>query len=81
MPLTHNGFSCLRSKCLQAQSDWTNAIPIFGSIVVKGKLPEATIVSVAAEKNVDFPTFALPINPICNTHKNLILLISIAEIV
>jgi hypothetical protein len=48
---------------------------------VNGKLPEATGVSVAAEKNVDFPTFAFPSNPICNTHKNVILLISIAEIV
>ena len=55
--------------------------PTFGSIVVNGKLPEATGVSVAAEKNVDFPTFAFPINPICNTHKKLILLISIAEMV
>jgi hypothetical protein len=48
---------------------------------VNGKFPEGTVVSVAAEKNVDFPTFAFPINPICNTHKNVILLISIAEIV
>jgi hypothetical protein len=54
---------------------------MFGSIVVKGKFPDATGVSVAAEKRVDFPTFAFPSKPICNTLKNLILLISIAEIV
>ena len=36
-----------------------------------GKLPEATGVSVAAEKNVDFPTFAFPINPICNTQSKI----------
>ena len=38
-------------------------------------------VSVAAEKNVDLPTFALPSNPICMTQKDVIVLISIAEIV
>ena len=59
----------------------TYATPTFGSIVVKGKLPDATRVSVAAEKKVDFPTFALPSRPICNNVKNSILLISIAEIV
>ena len=48
---------------------------------MNGKSPEATGVSVAAEKNVDFPTFAFPNKPICNNVKNLILLISIAEIV
>jgi len=47
----------------------------------KGEITRSTGVSVAAEKNVDFPTFALPSNPICNTDKNVILLISIAEIV
>ena len=66
---------------MQAQSDLTYATPIFGSIVVNGKFPDATGVSVAAEKKVDFPTFALPNNPICNNLKNSILLISIAEIV
>jgi hypothetical protein len=50
-------------------------------MVVNGKFPDATGVSVAAEKNVDFPTFALPSNPICNTVKNSFLLISIAEII
>ena len=48
---------------------------------MNGKLPEATAVSVAAEKNVDLPTFALPSNPICITQKDVIVLISIAEIV
>jgi hypothetical protein len=81
VPFTHNSFSCLISKCLQAQSALTNATPTLGSIVVKGKFPVATGVSVAAEKNVDLPTFAFPSKPICNTVKNLILLISIAEIV
>ena len=66
---------------MQAHLDFTYATPTFGSIVVKGKFPVATEVSVAAEKNVDFPTFALPNKPICNTGKELILLISIAEIV
>jgi hypothetical protein len=66
---------------MQAHSDFTYATPTFGSIVVKGKLPVATEVSVAAEKNVDFPTFALPNKPICNNVKDPILLISIAEIV
>jgi hypothetical protein len=81
VPFTHNSFSCLILKCLQAQSALTYATPMFGSIVVKGKFPDATGVSVAAEKRVDFPTFAFPSKPICNTLKNLILLISIAEIV
>ena len=66
---------------MQAHLDFTYATPTLGSIVVKGKLPVATEVSVAAEKNVDLPTFAFPSKPICNTIKNLILLISIAEIV
>ena len=48
---------------------------------MNGKLPVGTGVSVAAEKNVDLPTFAFPSKPICNTHKNAIVLISIAEIV
>ena len=43
----------------------TGTTPTFGSIVVNGKLPEDTVVSVAAEKNVDFPTLAFPSNPIC----------------
>jgi hypothetical protein len=34
-------------------------------MVVKGKLPIVTGASVAAEKNVDFPTFVFPSNPIC----------------
>ena len=37
-------------------------------------MPIDTGVSVAAEKKVDFPTFAFPNKPICNTHKNVILL-------
>ena len=68
-------------KCLHAQSAFTYATPMFGWIVVNGKLPIGTGVSVEAEKNVDFPTFAFPSKPICNTHKNSIVLISIAEIV
>ena len=66
---------------MHAQSAFTYATPIFGSIVVKGKFPDATWVSVAAEKKVDFPTFAFPSKPICNIVQNSILLISIAEIV
>ena len=54
---------------------------MFGSIVVNGKLPEATRVSVAAEKKVDFPTFALPNKPTCNKNQTVILHISIAEII
>jgi hypothetical protein len=54
---------------------------MLGSIVVKGKFPVGTGVSVAAEKKVDFPTFAFPSKPICNTNKNSFVLISIAEIV
>ncbi|KAG2479086.1 MAG: hypothetical protein NPMRth3_1490003 [Nitrosopumilales archaeon] len=66
---------------MQAQSVFTYATPTFGSMVVNGKFPVGTGVSVAAEKNVDFPTFALPNNPICMNKKNSILHISIAEIV
>ena len=62
IPFKHNSFLCLISKCLQAQSALTNATPTLGSIVVKGKFPVATGVSVAAEKNVDLPTFAFPVN-------------------
>ena len=50
-------------------------------MVVNGKFPVATGVSVAAEKNVDLPTFALPKSPICMHKKNSIVHISIAEIV
>ena len=69
------------SKCLQAQSDLTYATPTLGSIVVKGKLPVGTGVSVAAEKKVDLPTLAFPNKPICINHKKGIVHISIAEIV
>ena len=54
---------------------------MFGSIVVNGKFPVGTGVSVAAEKKVDFPTFAFPNKPICNILVNFIVHISIAEIV
>jgi hypothetical protein len=49
--------------------------------VVNGKLPVGTGVSVAAEKKVDFPTFAFPSKPICNIIIKFIVHISIAEIV
>ncbi len=48
---------------------------------MKGKLPDATGVSVAAEKKVDFPTFAFPSQPICIYDKKPIVDISIAELV
>ena len=54
---------------------------MLGSIVVNGKLPVGTGVSVAAEKKVDFPTFAFPSNPICINDRKGIVHISIAEIV
>ena len=38
---------------------------MLGLIVVNGKFPVGTGVSVAAEKKVDLPTFAFPSNPIC----------------
>lgn len=41
-------------------------IPIFGSIVVNGKLAVCTPRLVAALKNVDLPTFDFPIIPINN---------------
>tara|TARA_B100000749_G_scaffold123661_1_gene94706 strand:- start:1022 stop:1186 length:165 start_codon:yes stop_codon:yes gene_type:complete len=50
---------------LQAHVVLTYAIPTLGSMVVNGKLPIWTGVSVAAEKNVDLPTLALPRRPIC----------------
>ena len=68
VPFLHKEFSCFNSKCLQAQSVITYATPTFGSIVVNGKLPIETGASVAAEKNVDFPTLVLPSNPICMPH-------------
>ena len=61
LQLPHNP----NSKCVHAHGFRTCATPTFGSIVVKGKFPVATLVCVAAEKNVDLPTFALPSNPIC----------------
>jgi hypothetical protein len=66
---------------LQAQSFFTYATPTFGSIVVNGKFPVGTGVSVAAEKKVDLPTFAFPSKPICINDKVPIVHISIAEIV
>jgi len=66
---------------LHAQSAFTYAIPTFGSIVVNGKFPVGTGVSVAAEKKVDLPTFAFPSKPICIINKKWIVHISIAEIV
>ena len=60
LQLPHNP----NSKCVHAHGFRTCATPTFGSIVVKGKFPVATLVCVAAEKNVDLPTFALPSNPI-----------------
>jgi hypothetical protein len=65
VPFLQSGLSCFNSKCLQAQSLITYATPTLGSIVVKGKFPIDTGASVAAEKNVDFPTLVLPSNPIC----------------
>jgi len=51
---------------LQTQVTLTNATPIFGLIVVNGKLAIGIDESVAALKNVDLPTFALPNKPIIN---------------
>ena len=51
---------------LQTQVTLTNAMPIFGLIVVNGKLAIGIDESVAALKNVDLPTFALPNKPIIN---------------
>ena len=65
VPLTHELFPHLFSRFLHAQSTFTWATPTLGSIVVKGKFPVGTTVSVAAEKKVDFPTFAFPKRPIC----------------
>ena len=59
------------SKCVHAHGFRTCATPTFGSIVVKGKFPVATLVCVAAEKNVDLPTFALPSNPICIVYESV----------
>jgi hypothetical protein len=42
---------------------------MLGLMVVKGKLAIGTDESVAALKNVDLPTFALPNNPIINRNK------------
>jgi hypothetical protein len=52
---------------LQTQFTLTNATPIFGLIVVNGKLAIGIDESVAALKNVDLPTFALPNKPIINS--------------
>jgi len=50
---------------LHAQSFFTYVIPTLGFIVVKGKFPIWTGVSVAAEKKVDLPTLVFPRRPIC----------------
>ena len=68
-------------KCLQAQSVLICVTPTLGSIVVNGKLPIGTDVSVAAEKNVDFPTFAFPKSPICMENQNRFIHISIAAMI
>ena len=47
LQLPHNP----NSKCVHAHGFRTCATPTFGSIVVKGKFPVATLVCVAAEKN------------------------------
>jgi len=54
---------------LQTQFTLTNATPIFGLIVVNGKLAIGIDESVAALKNVDLPTFALPNKPIINSKR------------
>jgi hypothetical protein len=54
---------------LQTQFTLTNATPIFGLIVVNGKLAMGIDESVAALKNVDLPTFALPNKPIINSKR------------
>jgi len=80
VPFTQRSFLWFIPKCLQAHSDLTYVTPTFGSIVVNGKLPIGTGVSVAAEKKVDFPTLAFPSKPICNIDKNPIVLISIEKL-
>jgi hypothetical protein len=54
---------------LQTQFTLTNATPILGLIVVNGKLAIGIDESVAALKNVDLPTFALPNKPIINSKR------------
>ena len=48
--------------------------------MVNGKFPLCTVVSVAAEKKVDFPTLAFPSYPICIRRQSLFDHISITEI-
>ena len=65
VPETHCGMSCFIPSSVHGHGAVTCAMPTLGFIVVNGKLPTGASACVAAEKNVDLPTFALPNNPNC----------------
>ena len=72
IPWLQWGESCSILNEEQGQVEFKKDTPTLGSIVVNGKFPVGTIDSVAAEKNVDLPTFAFPKSPICTLFVKII---------